>query len=70
MNQLNRKTGLIEHKNDDQDEEISSLKIIISNLIVNKQNYDKVEKSRDQLDDSAMMRNKRPASVIHLQHLM
>ena len=39
MNQLNRKTGLLKLKNDDQDEEIRSLKNIISKLI-NKPNSD------------------------------
>ena len=66
MNQLNRKTGLLQHKNDDQDEEIRSLKNIISNLI----NKQKEVKSINQLDDGVIVRNKRPASLIHLQHLI
>jgi len=62
MNQLNR-------KNEDQDEEIRSLKKVISNLIV-KQNGNEEVKSSDLLDSSVLVRNKRPASLIHLQHLM
>lgn len=64
MNQLNRKTGLLELKNDDQDKEIRSLKNIILDLIV-KPNGDEEMKS-----GGVMMRNKRPASLIHLQHSM
>ena len=66
MNQLNNKTGLLKLKNDDQDEEIRSLKNIISNLI----NKQKEVKSINQLDDGVIVRNKRPASLIHLQHLI
>jgi len=71
MSQLNGKTGLLELKNEDQDDEIRSLKNIISNLI-NKRNGDEEVKSSHQLIDemSVMVRNKRPASLIHLQHLM
>ena len=70
MRQLNRKNELLELKNDDQDEEIRSLKSIISNLIV-KQNGDEETKINHELDDGVVMvRNKRPASLIHLQNPM
>jgi len=69
MNQLNSKTGLLKLKNDDQDEEILSLKNIISKLI-NKPNSDEEVKISNQLVNGVIVRNQRPASIIHLQHVM
>lgn len=70
MNQLNRKTGLLEHKNDDQDKEIRSLENIILKLIA-KQNGNEAMKNYDGLNDGDLMvRNKRPASLIHMKHVM
>ncbi len=69
MNQLNSKTGLLKLKNDDQDEEILSLKNIISKLI-NKPNSDEEVKISNQLVNGVIVRNQRPASIIHLQRVM
>ena len=63
MSQLNKKNELLVLKNDDQDEEIRSLKNIVSNLIV-KQNGGKEMK----INGGVMVRNKRPASLIHLEN--
>ncbi len=68
LNQLNRKTGFLELKNYDQDREIHFLKTIISNL-VKPTGDDKMQNGNDESDDGVIMvRNKRPASLIHLEH--
>lgn len=61
LNQLNRKTGLMELKNFRQDGELRFLKTLISNIVTSKQNGDEIV--------NIMEMKKRPARLLPIRLL-